>query len=88
MVKSLKWTANRGWQRCAVGWLHTLGSDHFYHEKLVCRLQSLFGQHLNAGVAAVNDGEIKTFNQKTPKQRILAALREIEKKEGSLNEHG
>jgi hypothetical protein len=47
-------------------------------------LERLFFRHLGCSAALVNDGEhtASRFHQTTPKARILAALREIEEKEG------
>lgn len=44
--------------------------------------KALIGHFANRpfSVSAVNDGEVKKFRQKTPRTRVIAALREIKKK--------
>lgn len=40
-------------------------------------LDAMFNRHLGVSVPNLNDGHIMRFTQATPKQRILAGLKEI-----------
>jgi len=59
-------------QKCAVG--------HCDSYTKACQLTKLFLQELNTKPTIVNDGRHNTYTQKTPKQRILAALIDIKNK--------
>lgn len=63
-------------QRCALG--HCIVKDGEFVDE-VDILQNLMVNNLNCAVGAINDGRVREYQQPTPKQRILAALRDIKK---------
>lgn len=79
------WTGNgnyfEGNKRCAFGHCERL-TDHWNEESTA--LNKLFRLlPFRAVVICINDGEDDKYKQPTPKQRILAALRDIKKMEES-----
>jgi hypothetical protein len=63
-------------KRCALGWC-MVKFDRFYviGPEYVALNHFAYGL-LNADMAVINDGRDKRFKQETPKQRVLAALKE------------
>lgn len=67
-----KITDNSG-RHCALG--HCIEND-----KETISLSELIWSNLGCSAATINDNHNKSFNQPTPKQRILAALKYIKNK--------
>lgn len=79
-IPDRKWTVKsyRGlFSRCALG---HCGEEMFKYTEESSALRALFEAN-DLFVTIINDGNSATFNQKTPKQRILAALRSIKEKQ-------
>lgn len=75
-----KWctgTYHDGDRHCAYG--HLIIADLENHSEDSEQFGLLMGFN-RYSVSSVNDGDCRSFTQPTPKQRILAALREIEGK--------
>lgn len=79
-----KWTTgeliNESGQCCALGHCGMVDgglSNDWTEEGLT--LDNLFSGCLPQGAVAINDGDDGEFTQKTPKGRILAALRKIKR---------
>jgi hypothetical protein len=47
-------------------------------------LENLFKIHFPESITRINDGEVDQYQQPTPKARILAALRDIQKKQEKI----
>lgn len=66
-------TTNERGQHCAIGHLDHEGGD------ALCRL---FARTIGSPVVNINDKICTNYKQPTPKQRILAALRDIQARGG------
>lgn len=70
--------SNGGGKYCAAG---LCGAHEFKSTPRADALNILFSDHLKASIPHINDGLDMRYQQPTPKQRILAALRDIKAKQ-------
>lgn len=70
----------KGTKHCAEGWCRTDYQGYSESTMESIALDRLFYKYLSIGVAMINDGEDHRFQQKTIKERIMAALEEIKQK--------
>lgn len=63
-------------KRCVLG---HCGATISKLTKMSTALDNLTFRCLHKNIADINDGEAKGYKQKTPKQRVLAALKDIKK---------
>jgi hypothetical protein len=66
-------------KRCALGWCFEVDPKNSRRLEMgdeFARLENLMRTYLDKGTDPINDGKVKQFNQPTPKQRVLAALKE------------
>lgn len=73
----------KGTQKCALG--HCGCKEKVGDTKEGLALHSLFKKNGYFSVTLINDGESELFMQKTPKQRVLAALYAIKSKKSVLS---
>lgn len=71
---------SEGGKCCALGHCGCRDEDNEWPVEGVA-LSRLMYDAIDIGPATINDGCSRRFSQPTPKQRILAALREIQEKE-------